>query len=88
MTDWPEYESHKVVRAAKIVWVGRSAPDGAEIVISVEPTDGAPREYFSPTFPDMAEKAEVGGYAVQYDDGFRSISPAKAFEEGYTRKSE
>ena len=27
----------------------------------------------------------VGGYAVWYDDGHMSFSPAKAFEEGYIR---
>jgi hypothetical protein len=30
-------------------------------------------------------KPEVGGYFVVYDDGYKSFSPAKAFEEGYTR---
>lgn len=29
-------------------------------------------------------KPEIGGYFVQYDDGYSSFSPAKAFEEGYT----
>ena len=29
-------------------------------------------------------KPEVGGYFVQYKDGYQSFSPAKAFEEGYT----
>lgn len=29
-------------------------------------------------------KPEVGGYYVVYDDGYKSFSPAKAFEEGYT----
>ena len=28
---------------------------------------------------------EVGGYYVVYKDGYKSYSPAKAFEEGYTR---
>jgi len=28
---------------------------------------------------------QVGGYYVVYDDGYKSFSPAKAFEEGYTR---
>jgi hypothetical protein len=28
---------------------------------------------------------EVGGYFVLYADGYESYSPAKAFEEGYTR---
>jgi bacterioferritin-associated ferredoxin len=30
-------------------------------------------------------KPQVGGYIVIYDDGYTSFSPAKAFEEGYTR---
>ncbi len=28
---------------------------------------------------------EPGGYFVQYADGYKSFSPAQAFEEGYTR---
>jgi hypothetical protein len=28
-------------------------------------------------------KPEVGGYYVLYRDGYKSFSPAKAFEEGY-----
>ena len=28
---------------------------------------------------------EVGGYYVVYADGYRSFSPAKAFEGGYTK---
>lgn len=27
----------------------------------------------------------VGGYYVVYTDGYKSFSPAQAFEEGYTR---
>lgn len=27
----------------------------------------------------------AGGYYVVYEDGYKSFSPAKAFEEGYTR---
>ncbi len=30
-------------------------------------------------------KPEVGGYFVVYEDGYQSYSPAKAFEDGYTR---
>jgi hypothetical protein len=29
-----------------------------------------------------------GDYLVIYEDGYRSISPAKAFEDGYTRIAE
>ena len=28
---------------------------------------------------------EVGGYYVQYQDGYESYSPAEAFESGYSR---
>jgi len=53
-------------------------PDGVVLV-------GARHERFDPTEPAMARRAEVGGYAVVYEDGFKSISPKKAFEDGYTR---
>lgn len=83
MTLWPEYESHKVVRAAKIVRIEPGPPR----VVFVDRGDGV-EQRFHPTVPAMVEKAEVGGYAVLYPgDGYTSISPAKAFEEGYTRKS-
>lgn len=45
-------------------------------------------EGYAPFFVDAEflakHKPEVGGYFVQYDDGYKSFSPAKAFEEGYT----
>lgn len=78
MSDWPKYESHKVVQAMPITGI---TPDGVVLV-------GARHEPFYPTEPGMAARAEIGGYAVIYEgDGFRSISPKKAFEEGYKRKS-
>jgi hypothetical protein len=75
MSDWPKYESHKVVQAMPITGI---TPDGIVLV-------GARHEPFHPTEPAMAKRAEVGGYAVQYEDGFKSVSPKKAFEDGYTR---
>jgi len=32
----------------------------------------------------LKHKPEVGGYYVVYKDGYKSYSPAKVFEEGYT----
>lgn len=75
MTDWPKYESHKIVQAMPITGI---TPAGVVLV-------GARHEPFHPTEPAMAARAEVGGYAVIYVDGFKSVSPKKAFEEGYTR---
>ena len=85
MSDWPEYESHKVVRAAQIIWIERDqAGDVREIVVR---STGDDRETFWPTVGAMASQAEVGGYAVLYPDGFKSISPEKAFDDGYTRRN-
>jgi hypothetical protein len=85
---WPEYESHKVVRAARIVRIHE--PDGHNTtrLFEVQPEpDDLTWEVFLPSVPAMGERAAVGDFAVLYPDGFRSISPAKAFEEGYTRKA-
>jgi len=30
-------------------------------------------------------KPEAGGYYVVYKDGYKSFSPAQAFEDGYTK---
>lgn len=89
MTEWPYYESHKVVQAAKIVRVEeieRNSGTTHVVAIWVKPSDDAPEERFQPTHQSMHDVARVGGWAMLYPDGFKSISPAKAFEEGYTRR--
>jgi hypothetical protein len=68
------YESHKVVKAAQIIGVH---DDGLDI--------GAVNRVW-PTEPAMKLRAEVGGYYILYPDGYTSVSPQKAFEEGYTEK--
>ena len=72
----PRYQCHKQVHALKI-----AAFDGAIIT----PAD----EGYAPfvVTEDYVRKhnPEAGGYYVVYDDGYKSFSPAKAFEEGYTR---
>jgi hypothetical protein len=80
MNDWPKYESHKVVRAAKIFDIVDS---GGVLTVLVKPYGDHEVEAFHPTEPAMVSRAEIGGYAVIYEDGYKSISPAKAFEEGY-----
>ncbi len=74
MSDWPKYVSHKIVQAMPITGITAGG------VVLVGPS----RQPFFPTKPVMAETAEVGGFAVLYEDGFKSISPKKAFEDGYT----
>lgn len=81
MTNWPRFESHKIVQALPIVAIIQQSSYGP--VLWVQPDPGAPHEVFEPTEPGMAKRAEVGGYAVIYADGFKSVSPKKAFEDGY-----
>lgn len=82
MSDWPKYESHKIVQAAKIVAFD-TRDTGGRICAIVDPGTGE-LEVFKPTVAEMLEKAEFGSWAMLYPDGFRSISPAKQFEDGYT----
>ncbi len=99
-TPMPQYQCHKKVWALRIKQVIRAPlPTIAElekILNENEPhsIDNAggfivPESHFAPIavstlFMDK-HKPEAGGYLVFYEDGYRSFSPAKAFEEGYTR---
>lgn len=82
--EMPKYECRKKVLALKIEAVefeANSAEDGTAIIRPAD--DGyAPfvvsREYME------KHKPVAGGYYVVYVDGYKSFSPAKAFEDGYT----
>lgn len=74
--EMPRYQSHKKVWALKIATV-----------------DGYNLTFADPGYAPIRVEAGMysrytpvpGDYYVVYDDGYKSISPAKAFEEGYTR---
>jgi hypothetical protein len=79
--EMPKYTCHKIVHALKIQSIHTES-------------DGEVTLFFDPPFaawkPDgefilINPKLEAGGYLVVYQDGYRSFSPQKAFEEGYTR---
>lgn len=76
----PRYRSHKEVGALKIIDV-LSLPDGSGTLRFEDPQ-------FSPISVDPGymtkHQPKVGGYLVVYADGYRSWSPAEAFEDGYT----
>lgn len=83
----PKYKCYKEVWALKIAKIVRDN----EGIPNVE-TDGSamirPEDKGYAPFKVSAEymqkhKPEVGGYYVSYKDGYKSYSPAKAFEEGY-----
>lgn len=77
----PKYRSHKKVWAVKIADIVNDSDGGATIT----PLE----EGYTPFKVDAAyikkHEPEVGGYYVVYEDGYKSWSPAKAFEAGYTR---
>ncbi len=78
----PKYVCHKQVWALKIA---RLQPTAGGLKLTPEATQAGPAQ----AGPAQAGPAqpEVGGYYVQYKDGYESFSPADAFEDGYTRVS-
>lgn len=81
----PRYKCHKEVRALKIKAIKLNVPDKVSTGAQITPEESG----YAPFQVDAAyvdkHKPAVGGYYVVYDDGYKSFSPAKAFEEGYTR---
>lgn len=84
----PKYRCHKEVWALKIREVRDTTEpgnetDGSRLLIFEESEAYAPmrvdHEYV------RKHKPQAGGYYVVYADGYKSWSPALAFEEGYTR---
>lgn len=75
----PKYLCHKEVRALKIkelVYMG------GQYHLSFE-EDGYPSIVVTKQWVDKFGPKK-GMYYVVYNDGYTSVSPAKAFEEGYT----
>lgn len=73
------YQSHKRVMAEKIISVAAKDADGA---VRVQLNDGTILDL--PSEMTVRYSPQIGDYLVQYEDGYRSISPQKAFEDGYT----
>lgn len=85
--EMPRWKCHKEVHALKIRSVTDPTPpgnesDGSRLLHFDDVGYGAhrvPHDYVRKHNP------QAGGYYVIYDDGYASWSPAKAFEDGYTR---
>ncbi len=79
--EMPRYRCHKEVYALKLSRQPYVTKDGAtiEFVEAIYAPMKLPAEVFA------RYKPKAGDYLVVYDDGYKSFSPAKAFEEGYTR---
>jgi hypothetical protein len=100
-TPMPRYQSHKKVWALKIANIEiltptiadleailngpEDAPPVDRVAAIITPADEGYGAFGVPKSSVDKHDPQVGGYFVQYDDGYISFSPAKAFEEGYTR---
>jgi hypothetical protein len=83
MSEWPQYKSHKIIRAAVIKSLHDDGlgMDAAKF-FWVDPGTGK-LEPFIPTEIGMMDRVTVGDYAMIYPDGFRSVCPKQQFDEGY-----
>jgi hypothetical protein len=92
--EMPRYECHKKVWALQINKAERvkvqyaEGCDGQEscpdVILHFDESSGAaPRKVEYSVVSRYWPKE--GDYFVLYEDGYQSISPKKAFEEGYTR---
>ena len=79
----PKYKCHKEVYAAKITEIVSHESNGEGLHTLVFGEIGG-YNCVTDEWKDRF-KPEVGGYFMQYEDGYTSFSPAKAFEEGYTK---
>ena len=79
-TPMPRYRCNKEVWALKIKEI-EYQPFSARLIFEGGGFIEVDHEYVAKRGP------ERGGYFVVYDDGYKSFSPAKAFEDGYTRIS-
>ncbi len=87
----PKYRSHKVVHALKIKSIvfdkdearkeGRETTGGATIT----PEEDGYAKFKVDAAYVQKHTPVAGGYYVVYEGGYKSWSPAKAFEQGYTK---
>jgi len=85
----PKFRSHKIVYALKIKGiVDPSTPDNeSDGSMIIEPAEWGYAPFRVPASYFQKHQPQVGGYYVVYEDGYKSFSPAKAFESGYTKIS-
>lgn len=81
-TEMPRYRCHKEVWALKIQALDEVGPDGA---CKLFPSDAGYASFVVDGAYVRKHNPQPGGYYVVYKDGYKSFSPAQAFEEGYTR---
>lgn len=91
MRELPKYDSHKQVWAlkiGKIIFHAAGEDEAKNGAATISPVDqgfapfSVDRDWVDRNKPKDGSSME-GGYYVQYKDGYKSYSPAAAFEDGY-----
>lgn len=72
------YQCHKKVSAGQIKEVGEREASGINVILD----DGNIHRLTVDMI--IRHLPVVGDYLVRYEDGYTSVSPQKAFEDGYT----
>jgi hypothetical protein len=86
MKQLAEWKCHKIVKAGKILPVQILDDEGeGTSLVMVEGHDGTSCSISIATGAFARGMPKPGDYIVIYEDGYKSWSPAKAFEDGYTR---
>jgi hypothetical protein len=80
----PQYQCHKKVWALKIKEVIKHALACRDATKEQDAAFEASDKFQGAAAWYRKHAPEPGGYYVVYPDGYKSYSPAKAFEEGYT----
>lgn len=80
--EMPKYQCHKQVWALKIKAVAEGQSNDEFDILQFEEAGYAPLSVSADWH--FKHKPEAGGYYVVYEDGYKSYSPASAFESGYT----
>ena len=79
--EMPKYKCHKEVHALKINKVRMDVAG----VWTITPSKAGYATFVVPEDYVARHNPKDGGYYVVYEDGYRSYSPAKAFEAGYAK---
>lgn len=80
----PRYRCHKEVWAVKIKAIAPVVVEGDTEAAWIYPAEEGYGSFLVDPAYLAKHKPEVGGYYVVYKDGYKSFSPAEAFEDGYT----
>lgn len=86
-TEMPLYKCHKTVHALKIAEIRDPTEPGHESGGSMVlvPKESRYVPFLVPAEFIRKHSPQPGGYYVVYADGYKSYSPARPFEAGYTR---